>query len=200
MELEEMKTLWEEMSQRVEKLELTNNQNIMEMTQLRYKNKFSRLYGYELSGSIVCFIFGALVLLNFDKLDTWYLALCGVLFLAFYFLVPIVTLRALHKLRSIDLSKGTYKETLEHYKKSKTRVLRYQRIGVIAGIGVMFVAVPVADKILNGNDLFLSEIKPSMWAAVIFGLAFVLIAYRWGYGWYKKITNSAEHLLKDLDE
>ena len=32
MELEEMKSLWEKMSARVEKLEVINEQNIMEMT------------------------------------------------------------------------------------------------------------------------------------------------------------------------
>lgn len=199
MELEEMKSLWEEMSQRVEKLEFTNNQNIMEMTQLKYKNKFGKLYGYELSGSVVCFIFGGLVLFNFDKLDTWYLALCGVLFLAFYFLVPLITLRLLHQLRSIDLSTGTYKETMSHYQTHKKRVLRNQQAALVAGSGVMFVAVPVADKLLNGNDLFLSEIKPSVWVALLFGIVVIVLGYRWGYGWYKKTANSAEAILKDLE-
>ncbi len=41
MELEEMKTLWEEMSLKVEKQQIVTDQLIMEMTQQKYKNKFN---------------------------------------------------------------------------------------------------------------------------------------------------------------
>ena len=38
MELEEMQALWTSLSQRIEKLEIINNQKIMEITQIKYKN------------------------------------------------------------------------------------------------------------------------------------------------------------------
>ena len=70
MELEEMKSLWEDMSQRVEKLELTNEKKLMELTQLKYKTKFSKLTSYERSGAVVCYLVGLFILFNIMKLDT----------------------------------------------------------------------------------------------------------------------------------
>ncbi|MCH9659777.1 MAG: hypothetical protein K0U54_02580, partial [Bacteroidetes bacterium] len=70
----------------------------------------------------------------------------------------------------------------------------------VASFVMMFVTIPVADKILNGSDFFQNQIAPSVWGAITFGTLFVFFMGRWGYGWYKKITNSAGNLLKDLED
>ncbi|MDC8003376.1 AbgT family transporter [Aureisphaera galaxeae] len=200
MELEEMKTLWENMSERMEKLEVLNKQNIMEMTELKYRNKFNKLRLYETSGAVVCYIIGLGILLNLDKLDTWYLMACGVFCMLFLFVMPIFTLGSINRLTKLNLSSFSYKEILVRFEKAKRRTLVIQRISIASGVLLMFATIPVADKLLNGNDFFQNEIKAPIWYAIVFALIFLALVSRWGYGWYMKITQSAENVLKDLED
>ncbi|GAB5399659.1 MAG: hypothetical protein Aureis2KO_12440 [Aureisphaera sp.] len=200
MELEEMKTLWETMSDRVEKLELLNKQNIMEMTELKYRNKFNKLRSYELVGAVVCYLFGTLTLLNLYRLDTWYLMLFGILIVAFYYLAPIVSLGALKKVRNINISEENYKQTIVKFEKAKARMLYYQRLGIGASIVLMLMAIPVADKMFNDNNVFENIPEPSVWITTLVAAVFIYFVSRWGYGWYKKIARSAETVLKDIEE
>jgi amino acid transporter len=200
MELEEMKVQWNAMSQKIATLELINDKKIMEITQLKYKNKFSKLNAYERSGAVVCFLMGFFILFNITRLDTWYLLLCGIATMAFMFILPILSLGSLHRISNMNLSHYNYKEVLSRFEKAKKKVLLIQRTGVVASLFFMFLAIPVADKLLNGNDFFQHEIKNSFWGAIIFGILATFFISRWGLGWYKKITNSAGDVLKDLEE
>ncbi len=200
MELEEMKTLWNAMSDRVERVEVLNRQNIMEMTQLKYSNKFNKLRLYESTGAVVCSIFALAILFNIGKLDAWYLMACGIFCILFLVLMPIISLRSINSISKINLNNYSYKDVLIRFEKEKQKTLHIQRIGIVFGILFMFATIPVSDRILNGNDIFKSEVAPSVWFALAFASVFVIFAYRWGYGWYKKVTSSAENILKDLED
>lgn len=200
MDLEEMKTLWTTMSERVEKLEVLNKQNIMEMTQLKYKNKFSKLRLYETSGAVICYVFALGILFNIDKLNTWYLMACGLFCIGFLMIMPILSLRSIHSLSRINLSSNSYKDVLIRFEKEKRKTLLIQRVGIFLGVLLMFVSIPVADMILNGNNFFENEIKTPVWYAIIFASIFLFFASRWGYGWYLRITKSAENIIEELDE
>jgi len=200
MELEEMKTLWEEMSERVEKLELVNEQNIMEMTQQKYSKKFNKLLAYERSGAVICIGMGIVLLLNIGKLDTWYLMACGIFSILTLFILPFMSLGLLNRITNLNLSRDSYKETLVRFEKSKNRLLLLQRGGVILSIILALVVLPVMDKIFNGNDFFTKEISLSFW--IFIGVTMVALFFfaRWGYGCYKSVTRSAENVLKELEE
>ena len=200
MELEEMKSLWEDMSQRVEKLELTNEKKLMELTQLKYKTKFSKLTSYERSGAVVCYLVGLFILFNITKLDTWYLMLCGVLTMSFLFILPIFSLGSLHNIAKINFSNSSYRDVLSRYENAKRRTLMVQKIGIASSFLIMFTVVPVADKILNDTDFFEKEITTSLWVTIAVAILFVVLVSRWSYGCYKKITASAENILDELNE
>lgn len=200
MELEEMKTLWEEMSARVEKLELVNEQNIMEMTQQNYTKKFDKLLFYERSGAAICFIMGIVLLLNITKLDTWYLMACGIFSVVTLLILPVISLRSLKRMTNLNLSQNSYKETLIRFKKSRDRVLLLQRGGVILSILLALVVIPVMDKIFNGNDFFTKEISTGYWIFLAVAMVALFFFARWGYGCYKSVSRSAENVLKELEE
>ena len=200
MELEEMKTLWEEMSERVEKLELVNEQNIMEMTQEKYTKKFNKLLAYERSGAVICIGMGIVLLLNIWKLDTWYLMTCGIFSVLTLFILPFMSLGLLNRITNLNLSRYSYKETLIRFKKSRDRVLLLQRGGVILSIVFALVVIPVMDKIFNGNDFFTKEISTGYWVFVTVAMVALFFFARWGYGCYKSITSSAENVLKELED
>ncbi len=199
MELEEMQALWTSLSQRIEKLEIINNQKIMEITQIKYKNKFNTITKYESIGAAFCYLIAIFILLNFHKLDTWYLSICGVISLAFLTIMPYFSLGYLRKLSNIDLTNSTYKKIIQQYQDVRKKTIEFQKWAVVTSIFMMFITIPVADKLLNEEDFFAKEFDTQMWFVIGIGCVFVVYVAQWGLGWYKKITNSAEQMLFELD-
>lgn len=200
MELEEMKGLWEDMSQKLEKQELINKQLIMEMTQQKYKSKFRKLLGFESFGALICFAFSILILFNLHKMDTWYLMLCSILCLLFFIVLPIIALRALKNMNSVKITSASYKETLSDFTRKKNRLLLIQKFSATYSILFMFVSIPVFSMIFNNKDFFKQNHELSLW--VFMGVVTVALIFfsRWGYRKYKSVTASAEKLLREMEE
>lgn len=200
MELEEMKTLWEEMSQKVDKQQLITDQIIMDMTQQKYSNKFTKLFFYESLGTVICYGMAVYLLFNIEKLDTWYLLACGIFTITFLFLLPLFTLRSLTRIKRLDVAAYSYKETLVRFERSKKRVLLLQRTGIYLSLILFLAVLPVMSKIFNNKDMFTMDMDAFPW--IFTGAVFVLLIFfaRWGYGCYKSITASAENVLKELED
>ncbi len=198
MNLEEIQAVWSEMSDQLENQKKLTNELIMQMTQQRYTNKFKKLNTYETIGAVLCYTMAIGILFNFGKLDTWYLILCGLFTLVFMLLLPIAVLRSLSKISKFDLGKHSYKEAILHYSKEKNKLLVLQQFGMYGGIAVFFTSMPVASKILSNKDFFLIEKGIGFYIFTALFLVFLLFFMRWGYSCYKKITTSAENILKEL--
>jgi len=199
MQLEEMKNLWDEMSLKIDSQQKLTNKLIMEMTQQKFRNRFNTLSLYETSGAVICFLAATFILLNLDKMDTWYLMLCGILSLLILIILPILSLRALFGLKKLNLSKNNYKETLLEFSRRKKNMMLIQQFSVGISIVIMWMVAPVFSMIVNGKDFFMQEHSTGLllfYAATTIGMIFFA---RWGYGCYKRITASAEKDLKELE-
>ena len=197
MELEEMKILWEEMSQDLEQQKNLTDKIIIDMTNERFKNKMRSISGPETMGAIICLGTALYLAINFGKLDTWYLLLSGVFTLGFLTLLPFFSLRSIYKMRHINLADGNVKQTLLNFSKAKSQFLLIQKLGVIFSFVLVITSLPVASKIMNDTDIFT---KPEvLFWYIPAGFIFLFFFGRWGYNCYVGITNSAENLLKELE-
>ena len=199
MELEEMQALWSDLTNQLDHQKKLTDKIIMDMTQEQYSNKFKTITIMEKIGAIVCFAMAIYVLYNFSKLDTWYLILCGVLTLLFVLGLPILALRALRKIRTINITDKNFKEALLDFSKAKNHLMNIQKAAVLASFIVMFAASGVFAKVWSNKDFFLVE--RNIWAnlSILLALVFVSFTSYWGYRSYSKITNSAENILKELE-
>ena len=199
MELEEMKSLWEDMSQKVDQQKILTDKLIIDMTQERYINRFNKILMYESIGAVVCFASAIFLIVNLGKLDTWYLLTCGIITLIFLLILPIVVLRSIGKIKHLNIAKDNYKETITRFYKSKKELLFTQRLGIYLSFIFALVILPVTSKILSNKDLFVSEHSTKLWIYIPILFIFLFFFSRWGYKSYKSITNSAENVLKELD-
>lgn len=199
MELEEMKTLWQEMSQQVAQQKQLTDTLIMEMTQQKYSQKFSKIAIYESIGAIICFIAAIYMIFNFNKLDTWYLMACGIFMISYLLTLPIFVLRSLKTIKSLNITNKSYKQTIVGFAKAKKQLLLVQKLGIYVNFILFLTSIPLAAKLLNNKDIFL--VGGSIWQGVFIVVVAVLMIFvsRWGYGCYKNVTNSAENILKDLE-
>lgn len=199
MEFEEMRSLWEDMSQKVEEQKILTDKLIINMTQERYTNKFNRIYLYESLGTVICLATALYILLNIQELDTWYLLTCGIICLVLLLVLPIITLRAINRTKGLNISQRNVKETLVKFYRSKKELLFTQRLNMYLSILFALAILPVFSKLMNGKDLFLEENINDLWLFIPVLLAFLLVMAAWVGKAYKNITTSAENILKELD-
>lgn len=199
MDLNEIQAVWSEMSNQLESQKKLTNKIIMDMTQQRYTNKFRTISTYETIGAVFCFIITILILINFQKLDTWYLIVSGIITLAFISVLPIMTLRLLGRVKNYNILDKDIKETLIGYRKAKKNLMMLQEFAVYTSFIVMFSSAAVFAKLMGNRDFFMVELGLWEYGVIGFALVFVFFFSRWGYRCYKSITNSAENILKELE-
>lgn len=199
MELEEMQATWSQMSDQLENQKRLTNKLIMEMTKERYKNKIGILSKYEGIGSVICFIVAILLISRFSELDTWYLLASGIFTILYLIILPVVVLLSISDMKSIDLTNSTYKDTFIAYTKKKRQFLLIQKTGIYLNFILLVVSLPVVVKVFKGKDIFLTNIDLLYWYIPIMAVFLILFSI-WGYGKYKRVTDSASHILEELED
>jgi len=198
MNLEDMQSVWSEMTKKIEKQEHLTNQLIMEMTQQKFKNKIGIINKYESGGAIICFIAALFIILNLDKLDTWYLMASGIFVVAYLVIIPMLVLRSIINMQQLDIAGNNYRQSLIDFTKRRKHFLLMQRIALFLNIILVMIILPVFSKIAKGKDLFLDGGNIWYWYLPLM-LVFLVPFSSWGYKSYKKMTASAEILLKELE-
>ena len=199
MELQEMQSLWKEMSEKVERQKVLTDKLIIDMTQERYTNRFKKVLTYESLGAAICFAAAIFLVFNLGKLDTWYLLASGIISLILFLLMPVLVLRSIGNIKNLDIAKNTYKETLIGFYKFKNQLLFTQRLSIYLSVILALVALPVTLKIINNKNVFAMEHTIKLWVFIPITFVFLFLYSRWAYRNYKSIANSAEKILVELD-
>ncbi len=199
MELEEMQTVWSQMSDQVESQKILTNKLIMEMTQERYKNKIGILSKYESIAAVLCFVGAILILLHFKELDTWYLLASGIFAVMYLIFFPTIILRSIKSMKHINIINNTHKEALLAFTKKEKQFLLIQRASIFLNAILVVVILPVTVKVFNGKDIFKTNINLLLVYYIIIGIL-LLITSNWIYKTYKNLTKSASKILEELED
>ena len=197
MELHEMQTAWQEMNQKLKKQQQLTDTLIMEMTTQKYRAKYQKLNTYETIGGVVCYAFAAYILINFGKLELWYLKICGIAAIAILTILPLLSIKAIKDLQNLPIAGSSQKELLEEFTYRKKMFLLFQQINLGMSAVLMVVALPIFSKLFNGIDLF-TERTTMFWYVPIGAIA-LSIMFRWVFKCYRSINASAAKTLEELD-
>jgi len=195
MELEEMKTLWAEMSAAVEKQKKITDSIIIKMTRSNYRNKINKIRVPEFIGSFLCMAGAALIVFNFRQLTPWYLAVCGILACLVLVLLSFLSVIAIRSLQRISITDNNYREALLAYAKGRLQFVRIQKINFCLAALLMVTILPVIGELINGQDVFK---KPGLWLSYAVLFPFFYWVSTWVFHKYLKIINDAETILKEL--
>ena len=199
MDLDEIKAVWSDMSDQLEQQKKLTNEIILKMTQERYSNKFQKITIYESIGAVICFVAAFFLIVNFGKLDTWYLATCGAITLVFMLVLPVLVLRSLSQIKNLNITESSYRDTIIRYEKVKRNLLMQQQFGLYGSFVIFFTTLAIFSKIFSDEDIFMEQQDTWLYVFTI-AVAILLVFFaRWGYKCYKSITSSAENILKELE-
>lgn len=192
-----MRNEWQEMSKKMERQQLLTDKLIIEMTQEKYKNKLKSISIPETVGTVICFLSAFYILVHFNKLDTWYLVVCGVFSMLYLIILPVKSMRSVKKMQRINISNKSIAQNLIDFARSKKQFWLVQRVGFYLSFIFIITILPISGKLLSNKDLFLENKLWYFYVPVL--IVFMLVFSKWGLKHYKKATQSAENLLKELE-
>lgn len=197
MELEEMKTMWGEMSAEMDKQKKLTTQLITKMTQANYRGKVNNILMPETAGALVSFASFVYIALNFEKLNSLHLFICGIVAAAIMLVLPLLSLRAVFKMRSVNIGSNNFKQAIQQYAAGKKQFVFVQKLTFYLGALLLVAILPVMSKIMGNVDAFKTN---SLWLMYAVMFIFFLFFAKWVYRSYAKSVNDAENLLKELSE
>jgi hypothetical protein len=196
MELEEMQSAWNNLSNRVEKQDARTNKIMEQLTQQNYQSKLNRIGYPEFIGTLVCYAGAAYVSVHLPNIEGAFMQVLAALSIGLLLLLPILSLASMRAMKSVRISTSTYLETINTFGRQKIRFQKLQKINVCLGLVLMLLALPVLAAI-QGKDL--SQI-PYFWTLVfpLFGLMMIAFAF-WVLKAYNKTLHALENQLADIN-
>ena len=197
MELEEMQTLWGEMSVAVEKQKKLTDSLILKMIRVDFRNKLNRILIPEAISALIAFAAVAYILFNLEKLNTWYLLTCGITTILILVVLPILSIRTIYKMKGVNILANDLKHSLQQYSKQKLRWVTVQKTSFYLGAILMLVTLPAVCQIISGVDVFT---KTKVWLGYAIAFPFYYAFAKWVLKFYTKTTTDAEAILKELED
>ena len=197
MELEELRNQWSEMSANIEDQKKITDFKIIKMTEMKYMDKIRKIKITEITGAAFCFIALIFIVGGIDKLEQWYLLMCGIISVIMLILMPVLSIVALYRISSANISTDNYKQTLVDYNTNKIRFINIQKLSLCFGALLFIAILPVLGKLMSGKDLFKSA---TIWYIYSVGFPFLYYFATWVLKKYRSSLNKAEEILRDLYE
>ena len=122
---------------------------------------------------------------------------CGIISVLILFVLPLLSIKAICKIRSLNILDNNYKQSLLEYSKGKIQFVFVQKLSFYLGSILMLVILPVMGQLIGGKDLF-TETRLWMWYAI--GFPFFYWFAKWVFKSYIKSTADAENILKELKD
>ncbi|NOU60312.1 hypothetical protein [Marinifilum caeruleilacunae] len=155
MELDELKSLWEEQDKKLE-ANLKLNEDLLKKRNLdRSKGELQKPMIYEIFNStmlvVLLIVFGSFIFKEKDNAYQLIAGLCSVLLSVMYLVFSMSKIAAFQKVDCYHLSVVQLQMRLE---KLKRVILRYRKVELILTPLFIVVILPVFSKLLTGVDVF----------------------------------------------
>ncbi|HMQ08924.1 MAG TPA: hypothetical protein PKC30_16610 [Saprospiraceae bacterium] len=194
MELEELKSKWQEMSRRVESQALLTNQILQKITREKYRSKINTIGYSEYIGTIICYTGAAYIIINFAKIDDFLMQICALLIIALLFILPVISLKSFREVSNMDIFSQTYVRAIEDFAKRKASFQKLQRLNVLLAMFLLLLSIPVLSSI-QGKAITQT---PQFWTVIVpaTGVFFLVFAF-WVLRVYNRVLTGIEQMLSE---
>ncbi|HSF54926.1 MAG TPA: hypothetical protein VLA71_14320 [Algoriphagus sp.] len=196
MELDEMKTLWEDLSGKVENLEKIKKEELMKMTEKKYQNRLSSIYLPEILGSVICFVYAGFFVFQIGKLELPINQILAVFNTTIMVILPIISLWSLARLNGLKITDESPSVLVEKFKKEKTFFWKFQRFNLmLSGLFAISILPPLAE-LFGKKDLIL---QPTFWLVYVpVGLICIYVFGRLTFRKYDRSLKEAQQLIEGI--
>lgn len=198
MQLDELKKIWDNTKNPLEKQQNLTSKMIDQMTQKKYHSKIKKIAYPEIIGIIICLISAFYIVVNFYKLDTTFLQGAGIVSILLLVTLSILSLLSLRQLTIPEDVNRPYSATLKIFATQKLQFFKLQKINAVLSYLLLVSILILMSKYFDDRDI--TGIKYFWIYSFSFGYLFLLFYSKWVAKYYKKTVEQSEELLQDLQQ
>lgn len=197
MELDDLKNDWELATYQANKQNILTSKTITEITQKKYQSKIKKIKYSEFIGGIICLLGSSFIGINFNKLDTIFLQIVGVITILLLIIIPTLSFLSLKQLNSVDNFDKPHIETIKQFANQKLQFIKYQKINALLHYLLLVTIIILLPKFFYGKDITFNKL---FWVfAFSIGYIFLIFFSKWVKKFYDTMLKKAEELLKEVE-
>ena len=197
MELDDLKNDWESATYQANKQNILTSKTITEITQKKYQSKIKKIKYSEFIGGIICLLGLSFIGINFNKLDTIFLQIVGLIAILLLIIIPTLSFLSLKQLNSVDNFDKPHIETIKQFANQKLQFIKYQKINALLNYLLLVTIIILLPKFFYGKDITFNKL---FWVfAFSIGYIFLIFFSKWVKKFYDTMLKKAEELLKEVE-
>ncbi len=191
-----MKSLWQDLSLKVENQQKIQKELIMEMTKEKFKKKLDGIRIPEMLGTVIAFGYAAYLIFNFGQLNFWFTQVFASFNILQFLLLPLASMRAVYRMRTLEINHLATAEMLARFQETRKSFWRVQQWAAILSGVMILTIVPVLGDIHGKFEKFA---QAEFWMVYVpLGLAFIYFFSRFVLRKYKKLMDQSEDILQGV--
>lgn len=198
MNLDEIKNTWDEMSDIRSHDTFLDEESIRRITHEKSSSRLRRIIFFESIGMVVAICMIVYLLLNFHKLDNWLNLLGGYGTLTILVASLVLGANLIREAASINVSKNTYKKTLDSFTSFKKNLGFYKRFSILINLVFPFLLLPVFTTLFLEKNLLedLGQFRDGL----IISFLILPVLFYFMLRFYKSNISKVSKAFKDLEE
>ncbi|WP_192350711.1 hypothetical protein [Algoriphagus sp. Y33] len=197
MELEEMKSLWADLSLQVEKQDKIQKELLIQITKQKFRKKLNYVRVPEIIGSLFCVGYAMYILSHFADFELWYNQLFALISIFILIVLPVASLSVIKGMRSLRIDSESPAVILDKFTRSKIRFKKVQQYAMISGAILLLTILPPLAELDGSFEKISNPLFWIIYIPVCLGLMFLLS--RWLIKKYMGVIDSSEKMLKELE-
>ncbi|AWV97410.1 hypothetical protein [Arcticibacterium luteifluviistationis] len=205
MDLDEMKSTWQELSAELENQKKLTNDIILKMAHEKSKNSLGKMVKFETIGGLgMCVVLlvgliGSMLNRSFDNVP---LMICAVMSGILFLFSGYISWDFIAKMKRINLLENSIEESQKNYLAVKEASARYKKVGVYSSLPTMIFFCPVVLKVFIGKDIFqdFSNAKEEFLVMILLSLVIAVPAVYLLFRFYNKNMEATAEALGQAEE
>ncbi len=196
MELDDFKSTWNDMSNRVNEKQKLNPKLFDKMNKRKFHSHLKKIVLPEILGSAVCIGSAVFIGFNFDKLDKTSFQIVGVVAVLLFLILPAISIMSIQQLyRGVEINKP-YADALKEFAFQKIKFCKLQKLNLTLSYLLLVAVILLSTRLFGKNEI--TESKYFFVFAFTFGYSLFLLFSKWVFRSYNKTIRQTENLLKEL--
>lgn len=205
MDLDEMKSTWQELSAELDKQKTLTNDIILKMAHEKSKSSLGKMVKFESIGGLgmcVVLLVGLFICSLNRSFDNVPLMICALLSAVLFIFSGYISWDFISKMKKVNLLENSIEESQKNYLAVKKASARYKKVGVYTSLPTILFFSPVVLKVFIGKDIFrnFSTAKDDFLIMILLSVVIAVPLVYTLFKFYNKNMKATAEALEQVEE
>lgn len=196
MELDDLKSTWNEMSNQLKEKKNSDLKIFDKMSKRKFYSNLKKIIIPEILGSAVCIGCAAFIGFNFDKLDKISFQIVGIVSILLLVILPVISIMSIQQLYQVGDMNKPYADTLKRFAIQKIKFCKLQKLNLTLSYLLLVTVILLSTKLFGRKEI--TDNNYFWILSISLGYIFLLFFSKWVTKKYSKTIRLTEDLLNEL--